>query len=87
MPFPRYSSDQRLLYKGEVNHFPVHLNILILLAFTALFQAVGLMALSVIDSTEDDDSNTKIGILYAFAIIQSISFGIAHAVTGVILHL
>jgi hypothetical protein len=63
------------------------LNILILLAFTALFQAVGLMALSVIDSTEDDDSNTKIGILYAFAIIQSISFGIAHAVTGVILHL
>jgi len=66
--------------------FPVHLKILAILGFTALFQALMLMSFRVIDSTEKDDDIAQVEISYIFAILRSISFGATHVVTGLNLH-
>jgi hypothetical protein len=67
--------------------FPVHLNILVLLGFTALFQALIITIFQVIQSTERDDDTTTHDISYSYAIFQGISFGATHVVTGVKLRL
>jgi hypothetical protein len=63
------------------------MNILVLLGFTALFQALMLGIFRAISSKQQDDDISSLEISYIFAIFQGISFGATHVVTGVKLNL